>query len=130
MATSPHAEDAARQIATSAWAKLNNEGRWLPLEDHAGDVGTVLASLLNEFGNSRSRLTAQQAERLTVLAYIHDLGKANRGFWKRQFPNAPMIGHTSGGPRHFGAKSDGDCSKRGGHAVLARGGEEKLAVMM
>lgn len=35
--TSPRAESAAPQIAISAWAKLNNDGRWLPLEDHAGD---------------------------------------------------------------------------------------------
>ena len=95
MVTPTHIEGAPRQVAPSAWAKLNSEGRWLPLEDHAGDVGTVLAALIGEFGKRYPSLTAQQAERLTVLAYLHDLGKANRGFWKRQFPNSPMIGHTS-----------------------------------
>lgn len=40
-------------------------------------------------------LDKQSRERLIVLAYLHDLGKTNRGFWSRQFPDAPMIGHTA-----------------------------------
>lgn len=40
-------------------------------------------------------LTPQDAVRLCALAYLHDLGKANRGFWARQFEGSRIVGHTN-----------------------------------
>ena len=61
-----------------AWAKLDGEGRALPLTDPA----------------------ARDLNRLAALAFLHDLGKANTGFWERQFPERqfpgkPWVGHTA-----------------------------------
>lgn len=76
-----------------SWAKLNDVGQQLPLEDHSGDVSSVAAHLLGQF--LPEPIGTQTRERLIVLAYLHDLGKTNRGFWSRQFPDTPMIGHTA-----------------------------------
>lgn len=35
-----------------------------------------------------------ETERYVALAFLHDLGKTNRGFWRRQFEGTPRIGHT------------------------------------
>ena len=78
-----------------AWAKLTPISRGaLPLGDHGGDVAAVTKKLLSEtdvFGN----LSSQEIQRFQVLAFLHDLGKCNHGFWARQFAGAPTIGHTS-----------------------------------
>lgn len=81
-----------------AWAKLNG-AHALPLADHGADVSAVMAALLETGWASRiSRclgrpLASQEAERVCAAAYLHDMGKANVGFWKRQEPNAPLVGH-------------------------------------
>lgn len=84
-----------------AWAKLDQHGRALPLVDHGEDVAAVMQALLTctayrarlEAAAERS-LAERDVERLCGLAFLHDLGKANIGFWRRQFPGAPMQGHT------------------------------------
>lgn len=40
-------------------------------------------------------MSVQDLVRLCALSYLHDLGKANRGFWARQFPGARVVGHTN-----------------------------------
>jgi CRISPR-associated endonuclease/helicase Cas3 len=85
-----------------AWAKLNEDGAALPLGDHCGDVAAVLQELFSEpvwvrrlhYCAGRP-LSDQDLTRLLVLAFLHDLGKANRGFWERQFTGKPIIGHTN-----------------------------------
>lgn len=80
---------------SAAWAKLAPISlRALPLGDHGGDVAAVIKKLLFETG-ALGDLSPQEIERLQVLAFLHDLGKCNRGFWARQFAGTPMIGHTS-----------------------------------
>lgn len=84
-----------------AWAKLA-DGAALPLSDHGGDVAAVLKALFDltlwrerlEVAAGRP-LSGQDIARLCALAYLHDLGKANRGFWQRQFEGAPRVGHTA-----------------------------------
>lgn len=84
-----------------AWAKLSEDGGALPLSDHGGDVAAVLQALLTE-PVWRAKLeqcagrqcTAPDLARIMVLAFLHDLGKANWGFWERQLPSKPRIGHT------------------------------------
>lgn len=85
-----------------AWAKLNGEGMALPLADHAADVASVLRRLLAEpawterLGRCAGRpLAPLDLDRLATLAFLHDLGKANVGFWEQQFPGKPRVGHTS-----------------------------------
>ena len=85
-----------------AWAKLDADGAALPLVEHAADVAAVLTQLAVEtpwrrrLESAAGRpLSAQDCDRLAVLAYLHDLGKANRGFWERQFPVKPVVGHTN-----------------------------------
>ena len=85
----------------SAWAKLDGCGGSLPLIDHVGDVAMVMRELIaNPTWRARLDhcagrcLTAQDCERLTALAFLHDLGKTNRGFWEQQFPGKSRIGHT------------------------------------
>lgn len=87
----------------SAWAKLEISGpAALPLADHGADVASVFEALIEktawadraEYTAGRS-LSAQDRARLCALAYLHDLGKANRGFWQRQFEGARVVGHTN-----------------------------------
>ncbi|GJD53526.1 hypothetical protein OPKNFCMD_6302 [Methylobacterium crusticola] len=84
-----------------AWAKRDESGTTLALIDHGEDVAAVLRTVLTQTAY-RSRiailagraLSDQDVERLCALAFLHDLGKANSGFWRRQFPKMPRIGHT------------------------------------
>lgn len=86
-----------------AWAKLEESGSAaLPLADHGADVASVFEALI---GNTQwagrvehvvgRGLSTQDCARLCALAYLHDLGKANRGFWQRQFEGARIVGHTN-----------------------------------
>jgi CRISPR-associated endonuclease/helicase Cas3 len=86
-----------------AWAKLEASGSAaLPLADHGADVASVFKALIEttlwagriEYVAGRG-LTAQDRARLCAFAYLHDLGKANRGFWRRQFEGARIVGHTN-----------------------------------
>ena len=88
-------------ISSHAWAKIDGRHA-LPLSDHGADVAATFASVLRQvhwralLENAAGRpLAPQDVERLCVLAYLHDLGKANRGFWARQFIGTPTVGHTN-----------------------------------
>lgn len=69
--------------------------------DHGEDVAAVLHAVLTQTayrgrieGLAGRVLSNQDIERLCTLAFLHDLGKANSGFWRRQFPKMSRIGHT------------------------------------
>src|SRR5450759_3749104 len=90
----------------SLWAKIerNSDGRitgWHSLVDHSADVAAVIEALLAQPTlNRRLARTTGLAElddtacaRLAALAFLHDIGKANRGFRARVDPKAPVVGH-------------------------------------
>jgi CRISPR-associated endonuclease/helicase Cas3 len=90
----------------SLWAKIsrNSEGRitgWHSLIDHSADVAAVIEGLLAQPTlNRRLARTAGLTEldgttcaRLAAVAFLHDIGKANRGFRARVDPGAPVVGH-------------------------------------
>lgn len=91
---------------SSLWAKIsrNSGGRitgWHSLIDHSADVAAVIEALLAQPTlNLRLARTAGLTElddtacaRLAALAFLHDIGKANRGFRARVDPGAPVVGH-------------------------------------
>jgi CRISPR-associated endonuclease/helicase Cas3 len=66
-----------------------------PLLDHMTDVASVLQALLDTPGFRRAAaraagrpLDAVDIERLCVLAFLHDIGKANTGFQARYWEHA------------------------------------------
>jgi CRISPR-associated endonuclease/helicase Cas3 len=82
----------------TAWAKLGQrsgatDSQWHSLIAHATDVASVLQTLAT-VPTIRGRLAVAAerdisptiVDRLCVLAFLHDLGKANVGFRCRQFP--------------------------------------------
>lgn len=88
------------------WAKLerNTDGQitgWHSLIDHSADVAAVIEALLAQPTLNRrlaqaaglTKLDGVVCARLAALAFLHDIGKANRGFRARIDPNAPCIGH-------------------------------------
>jgi CRISPR-associated endonuclease/helicase Cas3 len=87
------------------WAKLRHDDSGavvaaLPLVDHALDVGAAFAALLaggawaGALAAAAGRpLTSLDHARLTVLAALHDIGKANAGFQARARPGAAPVGH-------------------------------------
>lgn len=88
------------------WAKLGRDDskrvmRWHSLVDHSADVAAVVMALLGEptFNKrlaaacGRVSLNSATCRRLGALAFLHDIGKANRGFRRRVDPHAPLIGH-------------------------------------
>ena len=91
--------------AGMVWAKLGRDAdkriiAALPLVDHGLDVSAVFAAMLD--GGAWERvlaqaagraLTAQDKARLTLLAALHDIGKANAGFQGRRVRGADVIGH-------------------------------------
>lgn len=92
--------------AASLWAKLERDPRqqitgWHSLIDHSADVAAVVAALLTQptinrrmaMAAGRSVLDAVTCARLAALAFLHDIGKANRGFRRRIDPKAPTVGH-------------------------------------
>ncbi|GEM_PF-1164975 len=77
------------------WAKLeprNEPMRWHPLVDHCHDVAACVACLLEVplVASRLARLDGRTAlprpwlERLIVLAFLHDFGKANHAFQDRR----------------------------------------------
>jgi CRISPR-associated endonuclease/helicase Cas3 len=95
-------------VITSAalWAKLKRDPRgrvigWHSLVDHSADVAAVVEALLLQ-PTIRGRLATAAGwtdldegtrARLSALAFLHDIGKANRGFRARVDPEAPPVGH-------------------------------------
>lgn len=75
---------------------------FLPLSAHCLDVALCFRTLclIPAFGRVLARaatrkLTDRDLDRLAVLALLHDLGKANRGFQNKVFvPKAPRAGHV------------------------------------
>jgi CRISPR-associated endonuclease/helicase Cas3 len=95
-------------MITSAalWAKLkrNPVGQviaWHSLVDHSSDVAAVVEALLLQptirrrmaTAGGRTELDEITLARLSALAFLHDIGKANRGFRARVNQEAPPIGH-------------------------------------
>ncbi|MET0744461.1 MAG: CRISPR-associated helicase Cas3' [Microvirga sp.] len=91
---------------SKAWAKLSRSESgevvsWHSLVAHSADVSAVLSELLHlPIVEARlARLTGRTVldpttrDRLACLAFLHDLGKANRGFQARWDARAPLIGH-------------------------------------
>jgi CRISPR-associated endonuclease/helicase Cas3 len=74
---------------------------WHSLVDHSADVAAVVAALLSQptingrlaSAAGRASLDAVTCARLAALAFLHDIGKANRGFRRRIDANAPTVGH-------------------------------------
>ncbi len=84
---------------------------WLPLVDHLLDVATCFASLCTIRGVCRSldcaagrKLAAPDLARLTVLAFLHDLGKANSGFQAKRWPRGAV---PAGWPKPCGHGLEG-----------------------
>lgn len=87
------------------WAKLRHavDGRvasWHSLIDHSCDVAAVMEALLDlpVIADRLARLadrpmTVTVRARLAALAFLHDIGKANRGFRSRWFAGVRGAGH-------------------------------------
>jgi CRISPR-associated endonuclease/helicase Cas3 len=84
------------------WAKRDAEGRWHSLVGHSADVSAALAALLDlpliaarlrQIGRIDGAAAGATSAKLAALAFLHDIGKANRGFQARSKAEAPRIGH-------------------------------------
>ena len=89
---------------TSFWGKVRRSDpkdptseivAWHPLADHSADVAACLEALLRLPGFLTraeallgSRLGEIQTSRLSLLAFLHDIGKGNAGFQSKVFPAA------------------------------------------
>lgn len=94
-----------------AWGKLDGKGGWHPLALHMLDVAACFYAIVQVDAVRRAMervarrsLTDLDLMRLTVLAFLHDVGKANAGFqakrWRHTDQLAPPgwpapAGHTS-----------------------------------
>jgi len=106
------------------WAKLKREGdaivSWHSLVDHSADVAAVVEALLEQPTIRRRLAGAAELRdlrpltcaRLAALAFLHDIGKANRGFRARVDPRAETIGHIDQLSWVFnGSGSDAICER-------------------
>ncbi|MGE0705846.1 MAG: CRISPR-associated helicase Cas3' [Vicinamibacterales bacterium] len=86
----------AEPRVTECWGKLAPDGRFHPLIDHCLDVALVFHALADMGALATvDRLDARQKARLAVLAFLHDLGKCNRGFQAKSDPSArDTAGHV------------------------------------
>jgi len=89
------------------WGKLRKSESgeiedWLPLADHCTDVASVFESLCrrNAVGRSLQRAAGRplsdiDVARLSVLAFLHDVGKCNHGFQAKALTDPPRTaGHV------------------------------------
>lgn len=89
------------------WGKLkkNDDGDvedWLPLVDHCTDVASVFHALCRQEAIARAltraagrQLSSIDIDRLSVLAFLHDIGKCNHGFQAKALANpARTAGHV------------------------------------
>ena len=79
-------------MITEAWAKLDrNRGLMLSVHDHGTDVAAVMAAFLEAGWDQRFGVLLEQPlpdivrDALVATAFLHDMGKTNAGFWRRQF---------------------------------------------
>jgi CRISPR-associated endonuclease/helicase Cas3 len=99
------------------WANLKrddsgNVTAWHSLVDHSADVAAVLLALLEQptfaerlaILSGGDRLSPIARARLGALAFLHDIGKANRGFRARIDTRAPLVGHIDPLGWLFGAE--------------------------
>jgi CRISPR-associated endonuclease/helicase Cas3 len=89
------------------WAKLKRNAtgqvdRWHSLVDHSADVAAVLEALCHVpvIAARLARLAGSDLDRVTTarlcaLAFLHDIGKANRGFQSRWQPGVRGAGHIA-----------------------------------
>lgn len=84
------------------WAKLApDRSSWHSLIGHSADVASVLMALLDQPTiaarlarlGGLNELPGALRWRLGALAFLHDIGKVNRGFQARSNPAAPPVGH-------------------------------------
>ena len=71
----------------NAWGKLNQHGKSHPLTAHMLDVAACFCAIAGVDSMRRALakaagrpLTEIDLKRLAVLAFLHDVGKANAGF--------------------------------------------------
>jgi len=90
------ANGSASTTASTCWGKSQPDGAKHPLTDHCLDVAIVLRALLDLDNLARLGIPdARQKDRLAVIAYLHDLGKCNRGFQAKADPTArETAGHV------------------------------------
>lgn len=109
----PHAWGKLRRLEPEAWPVA-----FLALSDHCADVAAVVMALheLPVIRNRLHRLTDgvvrdDHYAAMVGAAFLHDIGKANRGFWRKQIPPAqrargPLAGHLREvAPLLFGVRS-------------------------
>lgn len=89
--------------ARALWAKLARDDQeditsWHSFVHHSADVAAVLLALLEQptitarlAGRDVLELVAR--DRLGALAFLHDIGKADRGFRARVDRGPPKVGH-------------------------------------
>ncbi|RME48232.1 MAG: CRISPR-associated helicase Cas3' [Chloroflexi bacterium] len=88
------------------WGKFHRNGpeACLPLSCHCIDVAVVFRHLCELPGIRRAlecaagrKLNNQDLDRLAVLAFLHDVGKANLGFQYKVYPDPPFkpAGHVA-----------------------------------
>ncbi|MGZ8350195.1 MAG: CRISPR-associated helicase Cas3' [Allosphingosinicella sp.] len=95
-------------IPDRAWGKLLRSDSklapviWHPLVDHCADVSAIIEALLRQPLMSRrlcrlgglKHLDDRMIQRLGAIAFLHDIGKANRGFQnKRLLPPGTRAAH-------------------------------------
>ena len=98
-----------------AWGKLNSLGEMHPLTSHMLDVAACFYAIAQTPGCSRClgkaagrALTHLDLMRLTALAFLHDIGKANAGFQAKRWSHTDQ--RTPGGwPSPAGHSSEALC---------------------
>ena len=97
---------ASGEIRPPLWAKLRRDesgavASWHSLVDHSADVAAVFEALLAipviacrlALLAGVGQLPSVWHDRLTSFVFLHDLGKANRGFHQRWHQGARPVGH-------------------------------------
>ena len=90
------------RVPNRTWAKLTpDRSSWHSLIGHSADVAATLMALLEQPTiaarlarlGELDKLPETLRWRLGALAFLHDIGKVNRGFQARFDPAAPLVGH-------------------------------------
>ena len=114
----------------SAWGKYRfpEQGvhQYLDLESHCADVAAVCLSLLrlpvwkNRFEQLAGRALGRlDLEQLTLIAYLHDIGKCTAGFWLKQFDRKGSDGQLDVSIRLKAVKAMGGYLSECGHTRVA-----------